>query len=123
MLSVVQSRERRGRASGQCRFIIAMTWSLPCMTSIVTDVTPRTWAPAIKARTSAEPTPRRCQTSATTTPMSVVRDPPGPGRSAAMPCPMMAPSRVARIASVVPSPPASSLSRVGPGAMEEKNLR
>ena len=111
------------RASGQWPLIMATAPSLPCSTSIVTEVTPRTWAPAISARTSADPTPWRCQASATTTPISVVWTPPDAHESAAMPCPMMAPPRVASTASVVPPPPHRSLSRAGPGVMGEKNLR
>ena len=76
---VTQSRERRVRAMGQCPLIRASVRSLSCSTSIVTVVTPRAWAPAISARTSAEPTPWPCQASATTTPTSAVLAPAGPG--------------------------------------------
>ena len=77
---------------------MASTWRLPGSTSIAIDVMPRAWALAIRARTSAEPTPWPCQASATTTPISVVRPPQGPARSAAMACPMMTPPLVATTA-------------------------
>ena len=112
-----------GAGGRQWPRIMARARSLPCITSIVTDVTPRTWAPVINARTSADPTPWCCQVSDTTTPMSVDRSPHGPGTSAAIPCPMMMPSRVASRASVAPAPPHSRVSRDGPGVMGEKNLR
>jgi hypothetical protein len=42
---------------------------------MVIAVTPRAWALLTSARISAEPTPRPCQPSATTTPMSAVAPP------------------------------------------------
>ena len=65
------------------RFFSPITPGPPLLTLLcgghgTTDVTPRTWAPAIRARISAEPTPWPCQASATTMPKSVIRTPLGP---------------------------------------------
>src|SRR5580704_17519655 len=65
------------RAAGQCPVTMARTWRLPSSTSISSTDTPRAWAPVTIARISAAPTPRPCQASSTTTPMSVTRVPRG----------------------------------------------
>ena len=54
---------------------MARTRGLACSTSITSEVTPRAWARATSARINAEPRPRPCHASATTTPISVTLEP------------------------------------------------
>jgi hypothetical protein len=118
----VKSGERVMRAEGQWAAIMASTRWLPGSTSMVADVTPRALARATSARISAEPTPWPCQASATTTPTSVPRGQ-EPARSAAMACPMMAPSRTATTASACRESPDSRWSMAPAGVTGAKNLR
>jgi len=76
-------------------------------------VAPRARARATRARISRDPTPRPCHSSATTTPMSATRVPPGPVSYAAMACPMMTPPRMATTASTPGPSPARVRSMAG----------
>jgi hypothetical protein len=108
------------RAAGQWAVTIASTWWLPGRTSIAAEVTPRARALVTTARISAEPMPWCCQASATTTPMSVT---PGQGRSTAIACPTMTPSRTATTASARPQAPDSRRTMAAPGTTGAKNRR
>lgn len=71
--TVTLSADRPVRAAVKWLVIMASTARLLGSTSMLTPVTPRDRARPSSARISAAPTPRRCQASATTTPMSVTR--------------------------------------------------
>jgi hypothetical protein len=76
-------------------------------------VAPRARALVTSVRTSRDPTPWPCHSSATTTPMSAASVPPGPVSYAAMACPMMTPPRVATTASAAGPSPARVRSMAG----------
>ena len=110
------------RAAAQWLVIMASTARLLGSTSMLTPVTPRAWARPTSARISAAPTPRPCQASATTTPMSVISPASGLARSTAMAWPMMTPPRTATSTSAWPAVPPSRRSMAGPGLTGAKNL-
>jgi len=95
---------------------------LACCTSMVSQATPRACARPISTRSSADPIPRPCQASATTTATSAVDPLPDPARSTAMACPMITPPSVATSTSA-PAPPARRRSIDPVGVTAAKNLR
>ena len=92
---------------------------------MTTAVAPRISARATSCRTSAEPTPWPRKASATTTPISVATEPPGPPRSPAMAWPMIIPLPVVATSTSVWAAPPARMRSMAPlvGGAPEKNLR
>jgi hypothetical protein len=85
-------------------------------------VAPRASARLASARVRAEPTPRRCRASATTTPISVTREPDGSRVSVAMAWPMITSSSVASRASTCSPPPAPGAAGVGAPPVRRRSM-